>query len=233
MANFVFKSSNNILKAGNNILISTDQAPEAAFDINPETFGLLNNDLVPELPDASGNGLAFRQDDTTKQATFLTDGLNGKPILRFSGDVYEIALAAAVRTVFVVVRSAVVTQNYGSLFHGTGGSNGYFLAAANSNCYFDPGTGNGTVFGDNANKNRLFVNGVQAEPKGAALRQTYFTLMSLDVADHQNLNINISKIGFSSSYFNGDYARIIGYKNRLTELQRKDKEQELINYYGL
>lgn len=246
MANYILKTGSQLLRSGNNIPTSSDDPPSPLIDLNPATWGLAGGESVPKLLDSSGNGNHYQQADSTKRGIIVANAVNTYPSFKLDGsnDYYDASVAPSVKTILAVVKATVQTQTYGTLFGSTVGTLGYFLGGGTSAGsgetaqYFDTGGANGATFGINSNTNRLWVNGTRATLKSEAIRQVYFLLLSLDVS--AAVNANLYRIGAyigtslaAAGYFNGEYARIIGYAERLTELHRKQKEKELMTLYNL
>lgn len=228
MANFILKSGNNLFKNGNNILQSSDLPLPPTLDFDPATLSLANDSPVSAI------GSIVRQTDATKQPLFKTNQINGRPAIRFDGvnDFFGMTISVPTKTVFIVTRTQDVAQQFGSIMQGSrdGSFNREFFGG-NGNRYFQPSSQGGGY--DSNVHNKIYVNGMLSSIDGA-LRQTYFTLMTLDIIN----NKEITAIGgipneTNEYYYQGDIARIIAYPYRMTELQRKAKEQELITLYAL
>jgi hypothetical protein len=234
MSNYILKSGTNLLKSGNAILTSSGSAPTPVLYINFENLIGLYTDgqKVPQFTDVTGK-IFFTQSNPDNQATFVANAANGKPALRFSGgQFYDATVAITCRTIFCYTKATIQNQPYGTLFSGSAGAYGFFLGSSNTNWFHTQGDNGSDVFGYDLNKNRLFVNGAIADPKSGANRQTFFCLLTCDIADRPTAP-NINRIGYhqAGGGYQGDIACVKAFSNRLTEINRVAEENSITTNY--
>lgn len=227
--NYLLHQNSKIFKAGSSIFQTGDNPRPAVVDFNPEVMDLANGAFVASWKNAI-NGNDARQTTAASQPIFRSGQINGLPVIDFDGvnDKLDLVLAATIKTLFIVVRTQTPNQNFGTLLQGTINGNGTrAFFGGNGGRYFQSVNGGG---GLDANQyNKIYVNGIPATID-SALRQTYFTLMSMDFDDLRAL----TAIGMTETYpFQGQMARIIGYDYRMTTIDRTKKEKELITKYAL
>ncbi len=240
MAN-ILTSNNNIFKSGSVVFTSGDDLPPPSLDINPNLWlGYTDGQQLTSLTDSSGNGIIFTQSTSGKQGLFKTNRVNGLPTFLLDGvdDVYLASVNPLTSTIFIVVKSTVQNQIGGTLLGLTGYTLGYTWGGENQPTqYFDSGGSSPLYFGavDVDNTNNLYVNNSGKLLSSQVPRQTYFSLLVLDV-NIPNPVQGISVIGAASTiigFFSGEFARILTYSQRLTSIQRITKTNELLATYAL
>lgn len=230
MAKYILKSGASLLKSGNTILTSSDDPPSPNIDINPANWGYPDGAAVPSFQSDDPARINFSSGST---GTFLANQLNGYPSLKLSGSNYYPTLALTTRTLFLVVKSDGPQPYQGTMI--SGGSGDHSFLGGSGSYWFD--IAHADSIGNLNSPNRIFVNGLQAEPKSNATIASSFRLLSLDFANPDPLITSFHMLGgrrnYLPDYFNGSFVRIICYEKRLTEDHRRKIEQELKTLYTL
>lgn len=212
---------------------------------NEGTDATNNADPVTTWNDQSGNGNTITTNNS--DPTFVTNTLNGLPVVRFNGSNQSMGrtgftglpTGAAVRTIFNV--SQYRSIGFGGFAYGTATTDGVFgnVVGSNGNFYiqgwgsgndFDSGTtANGagwnlhtSVFGGNgANQLQQFVNGSLVSQHTTTAYNTGTT------------EIEIGREMDNSPYVNMDMAEVIVFSNDLSTTEREEVERYLNTKYDL
>lgn len=196
-----------------------------------------NGGLVSVWNDLTPNNFSATQPDTTKQPRLVNPIELVKPALRFGGvdDVLGGALIPGIGSssvsLFVIVKPNVTTGNR-SIFS-VGAANGLFLWHSAGRYEFR--NNSQTAYGptitseyslitakkklgafDSIYRNSVPINGVLSAAAGAAVPDTNYVL---------------GKAPFST-FFNGEIAEVILYKNNLNNTERQQVENYLYNKYS-
>jgi hypothetical protein len=222
----------------------------AMLNVNPrvwlraENAGAANNDTVLTWYDLSLNGNHAVQTVPANAPKYLTNALNGKPVVRFNGisSGLKLPLASALGMqsaefdMMIVLRtsssalqyplSGTVQFNYELLLNGGNGS--MFRSTGDDYLY----EGSDGVYADGAA--RIFS--VRVSESGGTLRVNGNNLAS------SGANMTISPDGelylgyrysTNSEFFNGDIAEVIIFDTLLTASRRQQCETMLASRYGV
>lgn len=182
-----------------------------------------NNDLVPSFSDLAGNANSnYAQGTANKQPSFITNVVNGLPVLRFSGLTLNTELESAgtipARTVFVVANHTGTTFNaYRAAFIDVNNNDLGLLGLINeSNIH---GGLSGT-----------FINGINTASYAPL---TTFKIFYRDFAAVFTRVFRIGNQAGFSRYWNGDIAEIIVYNRQLRRDERVLVEHYLAQKYAI
>jgi len=233
MAN-ILTQNNKVFRSGNSIFI-TGGTPEPIVDINPEFFGLANNAPISIGLDSSNNKNHLYQTSDTNRPTFLTNIINGLPVINLNGTNNYILFGSAFNpgTIFLVSRATTSSQStYGSPFHGN--SLDYWDGGNSVMWRTDGGNVGGGFVGDNNSK--AYINAGLVS-KGQITNLNVFRLFRFDVTVSTRTSLfTIGSRYFNNShsaFYNGQIARLLCFSERLTEIQAKAIENQLLTKYGL
>lgn len=230
-----------ILKAGNSILttqgfifqVGDMRPPVADYDAALIT-DVANQGPVMQWKEQSGNNNTARQTVAAEQPVYIASAVNGKPAVQFNGmQGLNMGVLTDAKTILVVCKAnSPSSPQFHTLFGGPGASN-YYQGGETTEYFY---SSNPAQYGGE-NHNRLFRNGAFINPKALVIRQNTFVLLSLDVAQ-DTLSNRLGIIGnqgflYPNRGFNGQIARLLIFDYRLTELDRKQVENQLMTHYAL
>ena len=162
------------------------------------------------------------------QPTYVAEGLNGKPVVRFTGAPVTICFnQVKAQTVFVVYKDNGTTDDFGDIlgdhlktanFHGDGASSGKLF----SSTYAAP-----NVLGAQG-----FVDGVATSPAAMTVIPSFhiYTLVLSSPALFSNLANNQDQ---GNRFRKGDYAEVIAFSGALNDADRSVIEAYLAGKYAI
>ena len=162
------------------------------------------------------------------QPTYVAEGLNGKPVIRFTGAPATICFnQVKAQTVFVVYKDNGTTDDFGDIlgdhlktanFHGDGASSGKLF----SSTYAAP-----NVLGAQG-----FVDGVATSPAAMTVTPSFhiYTLVLSSPALFSNLANNQDQ---GNRFRKGDYAEVIAFSGALKNDDRHAVEAYLAGKYAI
>lgn len=196
---------------------------------DPSTLTIDANGKVSQWDDKSGNALHFAQTTANMRPTYLVAGLNGRPSLRFDGVTNQLALgsATAPQTVFIVNRPTQFTALNGIWGSSNPADKG--IRMTNATAWQSAGDANDFTFGAGGS---VFINGVQTNGFGAS--GTPHILSETRGAGHTtSYNNTLLGFYFSGRVFRGDIAEVLVYSTALSDADRQQVEQYLVNKWML
>jgi hypothetical protein len=255
---YVVSATNAIAESGNSseVSVTTGLAVlptvEAWFKADAIT-GLPNGATVANWPDTTGNGNNATQSTASRRPTFVTGGINGLPVVRFTGsNSTYLSFARPVQddfTIFCVYRSSQGVGTGTQFYQGAGLVNGEmpgvvndFGMSLNANGKLLAGTGNPDM--TIVSSSSIYTNG---QPHIVTFRRTRSTgALSLYVDGVSQGSATGGTPSLTSpsqlvlgaqqtllNYLTGDIAEVKIYSAALSDSERIAEENGLTCKYGL
>jgi hypothetical protein len=203
-------------------------------DVGVTTTG---SGTVSQWNDQSGNARNATMTVTTRQPSFVSGALNGRPVLRFFGAQSMNLLTPSQPTlfsVFVVGKNSLTTESF-SMILGPGGS------SPNNQLRWDDGThalfvtqNAGTITTSAIGNTRVY-HALSARYDGATM--TFYRDGSATSSSSFSTSSpwTIASVGswYSTNFMTGDLAEVIIYDRALSESERSSVNTYLRSKYGL
>ena len=190
----------------------------------------INNDIIQYWRDVSGSADDYTQITAANKPRFLTNQLNGKPIIHFDGADDYLAGASNIttaRTLFAVFKmNATPPTDYTPLWgHMTGFSqyffNNHYIETTWSLAGYQPGA-----------NTRWTVNGDSIVPNTATLTTSWVVLSVVTSANVTTNDIGSDRV-VAGRYVNANIAEMFMYSGALNCYDRQHLEEYLATKYNL
>ena len=207
---------------------------------------------VASWSDSSGNNLPATQSAAARRPTFLADGLNGRPSVRFDAtDATQLSFSRPVSGDFTIVVVFGSTQGIGdgtAWYGGAGLVDGEVAGVAND--FGVSLNANGQVLAGTGNPDRSVASGmgfddgrahVAVFTRNAATGETSLRvdglLFQTTTAGRQALTapfrLTIGSLQTNTNYFTGDVGEVRVYSTALDDAERSSVEGELVSAYNV
>jgi concanavalin A-like lectin/glucanase superfamily protein len=210
--------------------------------------GLADADPVATWIDSSGNGRDATQATEANKPTYQTAELNGLPIVRFDGTddflrntaFYDFADEYTVFTVAAFASVADTTQALLEVTTGSVNTGFSVLFDANGDKWIVQDSTGGVAVSIAGGNDGIFRQRTGIVRGSASESQFYRNGTSIGTATYTSPNANLIDVidigrlaGLESWSFNGDIAEIIMYSRALSDTERQQVEDYLMDKYAL
>jgi GH43 family beta-xylosidase len=233
-------------------LLAAGDEPGLEAWFRADAISLPSGAAIASWPDSSGSNLPATQSVAARRPTFLAQGLNGRPSVRFdAADATQLSFSRPVSGDFTIVAVFGSTQGVGdgtAWYGGAGlvdgevaGVTNDFGVSLNANGQVLAGTGNpdrfvasGMGFDDGRAHVAVFT---RSAATGAISLHVDGLLFETTTAGRQALTspfrLTIGSLQTNTNYFTGDVGEVRVYSTALEDAQRSTVEGEIVTAYNV
>lgn len=207
---------------------SPDKIAGLAFWLKADAGITQSKGKVSAWADQSVNANNALQSTPNKQPAYVSNGLNGNPVVQFTGAPVTMGFKqVSAQTIFIVYKDNGTTDSYGDIlggrlgvahFHGDGAKTGKLFSSKYANSHILNGQG--------------FVNGVAVKPATIRVSRAFhiYTIVTTKPVTFSNIANNQDQ---SNRFRKGDYAEIIAFSDTLSDKDRSVIEAYLAKKYAI
>lgn len=199
----------------------------ASLWLKADSLSLASGSAVSTWSDSSASALHATQSTANQRPLFITNVLNGKPVVRFDGvdDGLVFSARNSIRTAFVVMRHNTGSQDYAAFL-------GHDTAAPHFHSDLGDALISATYATATVSGGSAYINGALSAPTALKKTTSWSVLSFVTTGNAIAAALGLDR-NFGGRFWNGDFAEVLLYNSALSTAQRQQAEEYLGRKYNL